>query len=100
MSERPLFAIHPAAVEEAEAAARWYRQRSAQASAGFAEEVNSAIDKILEAPQRWPASLHGTRKFLLCRFPFAVIYRELPSTIQVLAVAHGHRRPGYWKDRL
>jgi hypothetical protein len=34
------------------------------------------------------------------RFPFAVVYRELPSVIQVLAVAHGHRRPGYWKTRI
>ena len=24
----------------------------------------------------------------------------LPSAIQILAVAHGHRRPGYWKTRL
>jgi plasmid stabilization system protein ParE len=52
---------------------------------------------IAEAPQRWPAGPHGTRKFLLHRFPFAVIYRELPSAIQVLAVAHGRWRPGYWK---
>jgi toxin ParE1/3/4 len=55
---------------------------------------------IAEAPHRWPASLHGTRKFLLHRFPFAVYYRELPSAIQVVAVALGHGRPGYWKTRI
>jgi plasmid stabilization system protein ParE len=95
MSTHPLFIIHPAAVEEAEKAARWYRERSVRSAGQFVEEVNDAIDRILAAPHRWPAGPYGTRKFLLHRFP--VVYRELPSTIQVLAVAHGHRRPGYWK---
>jgi plasmid stabilization system protein ParE len=100
MSERPFFYIHPAAVEEAEKAARWHRQRRASAAAQFVEEVNHAIDRILAAPQRWPAGPYGTRKFLLHRFPYVVVYRELPSAIQILAVAHGHRRPGYWKTRI
>ena len=100
MSARPFFVIHPAAVEEGEKATRWYRQRSARAAAQFVEEVNHAIGRISAAPQRWPAGPHGTRKFLLRRFPFAVVYRELPSAIQILAVAHGHRRPGYWKTRI
>src|SRR5882762_4975331 len=52
---------------------------------------------IAEAPRRWPAGVHGTRRFLLHRFPFAVAYRELRSIIQVLAVAHARRRPGYWR---
>ena len=64
------------------------------------KEVNYAIDRILEAPHRWPAGPHGTRKFLLHRFPYVVVYRELPSAVQVLAVAHGHRRPGYRETRL
>ncbi len=100
MSERPIFLIHPAAVEEAEKAARWYRERSARSAAQFVEEVSHAIDRILAAPERWPSGPHGTRKFLLRRFPYAVVYRELPSAIQILAIAHGHRRPGYWKTRI
>ena len=55
MSERPVFVIHPAAVEEAEKATRWYRERSARAAAEFVDEVNHAVDRILAAPQRWPA---------------------------------------------
>jgi len=34
------------------------------------------------------------------RFPFAIIYRDTPEAIQVIAIAHGHRRPGYWKKRI
>ncbi|HYL10488.1 MAG TPA: type II toxin-antitoxin system RelE/ParE family toxin [Candidatus Acidoferrales bacterium] len=91
--------LHPAAVEEAEAAARWYRERSPRATGRFIDEINQVIDRILAAPQRWPQGPRGTRKVKLPCFPFLIIYRERGDTIQILAVAHGHRRPGYWKDR-
>jgi hypothetical protein len=29
---------------------------------------------------------------VLNRFPFAIIYREKAVSVQVLAIAHGHRR--------
>ncbi len=62
--------------------------------------LNRAIEKIAEAPNPWPAFLLGTRKFLLYRFPYAVVYRQIPSVIQIVAIAHAHRRPGYWKKRM
>jgi plasmid stabilization system protein ParE len=92
--------FHEEASLEYEAAFEWYFERSTSVASRFAAELDRAIGMIAESPQRWPASTHGTRKFLLQRFPFAVVYRELPSIVQVLAIAHGHRRPGYWKERL
>jgi plasmid stabilization system protein ParE len=92
--------FHEAAVQEYEAAFDWYFERSKEAASRFASEVEMAVGIIARAPQRWPLSVNGTRRFLLWRFPFAVIYREQPSAIQVLAIAHAHRRPGYWKERL
>ncbi len=99
MTTRQLY-LHPAAVEEAEVAARWYHEQSPRAAARFVNEVNQAIDKILGAPKRWPRGSHGTRKAKLPCFPFAVIYRESADMILILAVAHGRRRPGYWSSRL
>jgi len=75
-------------------------ERSERAALRFAREVGRAVASIADAPERSPAGASGTRRFLLQRFPFAVVYRELPSIIQVLAVAHGRRRPGYWKIRV
>ena len=94
------FLFHPAAIHEAESAARWYRERSLLAATRFVDELNQVIDKILEAPQRWPRGLRGTRKVKLPCFPFLVVYREEEGMVMVLAVAHGRRRPGYWKSRL
>jgi toxin ParE1/3/4 len=96
----PDFFLHPAAVEEAEAAARWYRERSPRAANRFVSELNQVIDKILEAPRRWPRGTNGTRKLNLPCFPFSVVYFESEFHIQILAIAHGRRRPGYWKNRL
>lgn len=44
------FSIHPAAIEEAVEAARWYRERSPTAAARFVEELNLVIEAIVEAP--------------------------------------------------
>jgi plasmid stabilization system protein ParE len=99
MASKP-FVFHKAAAAEYEAALDWYLKRSPSAAANFAREVNLAITSIAAAPQRWPTANYGTRKFSLVRFPFAVFYREVSSMIQVVAIAHGHRRPNYWQDRI
>jgi toxin ParE1/3/4 len=92
--------FHEAASLEFEAAFAWYFERSERAALRFAREVERALGLISEVPERFPAGVRGTRRFLLRRFPFALVYRELPSAIQVVAVAHGRRRPGYWKTRV
>jgi toxin ParE1/3/4 len=68
--------FHEGAVAEYEAAFDWYYQRSEFVASRFAEEMNRAIIMISDAPSRWPLANHGTRKFLLQRFPFAVFYLE------------------------
>ena len=88
------------ALVEAEEAARWYAQRSPTAAAGFAFELEAAAQAITETPNTWPAYDHGTRRFLLRRYPYSLIYRVDPTRLVIVAVAHAHRRPGYWKQRL
>jgi toxin ParE1/3/4 len=95
----PRLEFHPAAIEEARAALLWYAERSAAIADAFVAELDAAMERILEAPQRWPTYAHGTRRYLLRRFPYLIVYRELPTGIQVLAVMHGRRQPGYWKTR-
>ena len=98
MTERPV-AFHPDAVAEARAAFEWYQERNESAAGLFLTELDLAIERITETPERWPLYLRGTRRFLLRRFPFAVVYRQVAETIQIVAVAHGRRKPGYWKER-
>ena len=88
-----------AALEEAEAAARWYADRSDTAAVAFSEELDADEEAIARWPDAWPRYEAGTRRYLLRRFPFSVIYRIEPHRILIVAVAHGHRRPGYWRSR-
>jgi toxin ParE1/3/4 len=91
--------FHEDASAEYEAAFEWYHLRSEFAASRFADELNRAIGEISDAPSRWPETTRNVRKLLLRRFPFAVFYRNLPSGIQIIAVAHTRRKPGYWKSR-
>lgn len=88
------------ALAEAEEAARWYAGRSASAAAGFCEEIDAAESAITDFPEAWPPFDHGTRRYLLRRYPFSIIYRVESPRVLIVAVAHGRRRPGYWKSRL
>jgi toxin ParE1/3/4 len=82
------------ALAEAEAAARWYAQRSLIAAAGFSDEIDAAVAAIQQTPAAWPAFEHGTRRYLLRRYPFSIIYRIEPNRLLIVAIAHGRRRPG------
>jgi plasmid stabilization system protein ParE len=91
--------LHPEAVAEGEEAASWYAERDPRVAARFTKELDAAIERIAEAPHRWPVYLHGTRRVRLTRFPYLLPYREEPSRILVVAIAHAKRKPGYWKTR-
>ena len=88
------------ALDEAEEAARWYAERSPTVAAGFTDELDVAAAAIEQAPAAWPPYDRGTRRFLLRRFPYFLVYRLEPTRVVIVAVAHALRRPGYWKDRL
>lgn len=92
--------FHPEAVEEIEAVIRWYANRSRRAAQRFVDELHAAVETIEAAPNRWPEFDGEARRVLLHRFPYLVIYRVTKQRIEVLAVAHGHRRPGYWRERM
>jgi len=91
--------LHPEAAGEYLTALGWYRERSAIAAANFERAFDQAIDRIWEAPQRWPICVDEFRKYTLRQFPFSIVYQDFSSEIVVFAVSHGHRRPGYWRKR-
>jgi plasmid stabilization system protein ParE len=87
--------VHPAALDELKSALIWYAERSEAAANNFIRELEAGLEMVLQSPDRWPLGERATRKFTLKRFPFAIVYRETNRSIQVVAIAHGHRRPGY-----
>jgi toxin ParE1/3/4 len=93
--------LHEEAAAEYNAAFDWYLQRSPDAALKLDAEFERALAEIAQAPQRWASGPHHTRRFLLRKFPFLVIYRERAGgDLQIVAVAHTSRKPGYWKERI
>jgi toxin ParE1/3/4 len=93
------FRFHPAAEAELQEAADWYEAQREGLGLEFLASVRQRISVILENPQRW-RSFQGTRRVLLGRFPYALVYREVASDeIVIIAIAHFKRRPKYWATR-
>ena len=92
--------FHPAAADEAEAALVWYAARSPRAAGRFLEALADTIEAVSRSPQQFALFHAGTRRALLRHFPFYVVFRETSNSIEVMAIAHAKRRPGYWRKRL
>jgi len=92
--------FHPAAAQEVESTYEWYAARDVSAAHGFREELRQAVDAVLASPQTWPRYGSRARRYVFPRYPFSLIYVVRGDGIEVVAVAHGRRRPGYWRSRL
>lgn len=92
--------FHPRAIVDAREARRWYARRSRAAANRFMAELGRVMEQIAATPDRWPPHILGTRFYRVRRFPYLVVYRNLVDRVQVIAVAHGRRRPDYWRARI
>jgi plasmid stabilization system protein ParE len=99
MHSKPL-ELHSGAEEDYLNALAWYRNESFTAAMKFEDAFWRAIQAVEDAPERWPVYFSHFRRYTLHQFPFGIVYRVEPSRTFVLAVAHGRRRPRYWKDRV
>src|SRR5882724_4997745 len=92
--------FHPAAAQEAESTYDWYAARNPAAARGFREELRQAVDAVAANPQTWPRYGSRARRYVFPRYPFSLVYLLRRDDVEVVAVAHGRRRPGYWRSRL
>lgn len=94
------FELHPEAREEFLAAASRYEAEVGGLGERFIAEFERCITLLLEAPKIGSPLGRKLRRFVLDdNFPYSIIYAVLRDTLYVVAVAHGSRRPGYWKRR-
>jgi plasmid stabilization system protein ParE len=63
-------------------------------------EVLEVCRLIVQQPVLWRERLGGYRRVNCPVFPYYIAYVIRGDRIVVMAVAHAHRRPGYWRDRL
>lgn len=67
----------------------------------FRGEVLRAISRITEYPSAYQEFSPGSRRCLIAKFPYGIIYQHSPERgeLLIVAIAHLHRRPDYWLSR-
>ncbi|MEO6076300.1 MAG: type II toxin-antitoxin system RelE/ParE family toxin [Dokdonella sp.] len=95
-----IYQLHPQAAEEHERQVAYYENEQRGLGQRYHEEFKAAVAVACETPQR-PRVIHAPdiRSVRFKIFHFSIIYREASGMVQVLAVAHHRRQPGYWVSR-
>lgn len=80
-------------------ATRFYEEQAPGLGADFLEDLDRALDLLASSPRVGSSFEGDTRRLLLHRFPYALIYAIEAGSVVIVAVAHQRRRPGFWQDR-
>lgn len=98
--KQKILRIRSEAREEIDSAFGWYFERNPKAADAFLVEVDAAFAQIVSQPQLNPPYTKNTRRRILEKFPYSVIFQEKEDNVLVLALAHSKRRFGYWRRRV
>ncbi len=85
---------------ELDEAITWYAAQAPGLGEAFLIETLKTIKLIEQFPAVWHPLTPHIRRCRLKRFPYSVVYTLDDDNILVLAVAHQHRKPTYWRSRL
>lgn len=97
--------FHPEADLEMARAIREYAKIDPQLSVDLNDLILNGLDRIESRPREFALAEDApsgfeVRNFIIRRFPFRIVYWYEASEPIVIAVAHLHREPGYWHDRI
>ncbi len=87
------------ALDELREAYDYYESQRTGLGAEFAREIGSTIERIIDDPQAWSRVDDHIRRCRTHRFQYGVLYRVESDELQIVAIMHLRRRPGYWQGR-
>jgi plasmid stabilization system protein ParE len=79
---------------------RFYNRQQQGLGEFFQREAEAAAGLIQERPHAWQIEIEPVRRFIFDRFPYKLLYVIRAERIVVIAIAHQHRQPDYWIDRI
>ena len=92
--------ISPEAEVDLKEAFSWYEDKRTGLGYDFLLQVDAEINFINRNPEIHPIEYRGTRKHVIKRFPYKIIYFVEEEKMIVLAILHGKRRPDLSKKRI
>lgn len=96
----PRVLFTPAARADLADAVTWYEARAPEIVPQFRDALRAVVQRIADNPKQFSPSPYQTRRALLRRFPFLVIFRETANAVYVVAVFHMSRNPRTWRQRI
>jgi len=80
---------------------KYYESEQPGLGARFRDEVSRAVSRITAYPSAYQMLSRRTRRCLIAKFPYGIIFQHNTSENEVLviAIAHLHRKPDYWLSR-
>ncbi|MEE9429411.1 MAG: type II toxin-antitoxin system RelE/ParE family toxin [Melioribacteraceae bacterium] len=91
--------IHPSEQELIDAY-QFYEEQLTGLGNQFINEFNNTIKVILNHPTLWKKVGEKTRRALIKRFSYLILYIYKEETIHITCIAHQHRNPSYYVERL
>lgn len=91
--------VRPEAAGDIEDAYSWYERARTGLGDEFLAAVRAGLDLATEHPEQLPVVHRHTRRVLLRRFPYSLLYRVEPSAILLVAVFHAKRDPRIGRAR-
>lgn len=87
--------------DELNAAAEWYDAHAPGLGQQFFDCIAQAIARVGENPVMFPPweGDAAFRRAVVARFPYVIFFRDLADAVEIVAIAHGAREPGYWVRR-
>jgi len=91
--------FHPEARAEFLESVRYYEEQQSGLGRRLLEAVSETIRRIQAHPSMYRVVSGTWRQCRVPRFPFGIIYRVGNRRVEIIAVMHLHRKPGYWRHR-
>ena len=66
----------------------------------FKEEVIRALKNLKKFSSMGSIEKADIRRYILHKFPYKILYLNEEKYLYVIAIAHMHREPNYWLNRI
>ena len=91
--------VLPEAEEELGEAILWYETKRPGLGVELMAVVDEALERVVDAPLSMSLWREPWRRCTLRRFPYVIFFSFVDEVVEVAAIAHAKRRPGYWIGR-
>ena len=79
---------------------KYYKKKKKDIDKKFSNDIQASINRIKNFPNSYQKISNQIRRCTLHRFPYNILYLFEENTILIVAIAHQHRIPDYWVDRV